>query len=121
MLHWLIFCLCEGWGIQSLTTSYNAFMCLVACPSFKFFVYFPNSSISTTPVKVIIMIIIILIGCLHGQLRLVNGSIPNAGRLEICIMDQWGTICNDGWTHDNAEVACRQLGYSTDGKNCMAH
>ena len=31
--------------MQSLTTSYNPFMCLVACPSFKFFVYFPNSSI----------------------------------------------------------------------------
>ena len=109
--------------MQSLTTSYNSFMCLVACPiaSSSLSIFQIPLYISTTPVKVIIMIIIILIGCLHGQLRLVNGSIPNAGRLEICIMDQWGTICNDGWTHDNAEVACRQLGYSTDGKTCMAH
>lgn len=55
-------------------------------------------------------------GCLYGQLRLSNGSEPNVGRLEICINNKWGTICDDKWTHTNAQVACRQLGYSTDGK-----
>ena len=56
-------------------------------------------------------------GCLYGQLRLVNGSGPNVGRLEICIDNNWGTVCDDLWTKaNNAQVVCRQLGYSPDGK-----
>ena len=53
---------------------------------------------------------------MYGQLRLVNGSGPNVGRLEMCINNEWGTICDDKWTDTNAQVACRQLGYSTDGE-----
>ncbi|XP_019862092.1 PREDICTED: uncharacterized protein LOC109590634, partial [Amphimedon queenslandica] len=54
-------------------------------------------------------------GCIFGDLQLVNGNRTNIGRLEICINNEWGTVCDDGWTHTNAEVICRQLGYSTIG------
>ena len=33
------------------------------------------------------------------------------GRIEICLGEEWGTICDDGWTQTDAIVACRQLGY----------
>ncbi|XP_033732141.1 neurotrypsin-like [Pecten maximus] len=48
-----------------------------------------------------------------GVLRLQKGPIQNEGRLEIYHDDKWGTVCDDEWkTHpQNAEVACRQLGY----------
>ena len=54
----------------------------------------------------------------NNTLRLVGGSFANEGRLEICINGVWGTICayDDSWTYTNAQVACRQLGYSTTGK-----
>ncbi len=51
--------------------------------------------------------------------RLVNGN-RNAGRLEISINGQWGTVCNDFWNdidypnvtqgYLNAQVACKSLG-----------
>ncbi|XP_033747454.1 scavenger receptor class A member 5-like [Pecten maximus] len=43
--------------------------------------------------------------------RLVNGSRPNQGRVEIYHNGQWGTICDDGFRDDEARAVCRALGY----------
>ena len=51
--------------------------------------------------------------CNTGDIRLVNGSNPLEGRLEICINNAWGTICHDSFSSDDAGVACRQLGNVT--------
>ena len=47
-----------------------------------------------------------------GTLRLVDGEVEHEGRLEMYYDGQWGTICNDYWTNEDADVACKQLGYS---------
>ena len=54
--------------------------------------------------------------CTTGQLRLVGGNIPNEGRVEICIDNEWGTVCDNGWSSTDATVVCRQLGYSIQGQ-----
>ena len=50
--------------------------------------------------------------CNDGDVRLVGGSTFNQGRLEVCINNAWGSVCDSVgvFTRDEAKVACRQLG-----------
>lgn len=44
--------------------------------------------------------------------RLADGPLPNMGRLEIFKNDTWGTVCDDLWGQTDADVVCKQLGYT---------
>ena len=59
----------------------------------------------------------------NGNLRLVDGTLTDdegrlcEGRLEIFYDGAWGTICDDYWTKEDADVACRALGFAASVDN----
>ena len=56
-------------------------------------------------------------GCVHGDIRLAgSGTSSTRGRVEVCLNNVWGSVCDDLWSTNDAKVACRQLGYSDQCK-----
>ena len=53
--------------------------------------------------------------CDDGSVRLVDGEKETEGRVEICLGEVWGTICNDHWSKEDTEVLCRKLGLKSSG------
>ena len=52
--------------------------------------------------------------CTNGTVRLVDGPVESAGRVEVCIHGVWGRVCGASWDSSAARVVCTQLGYSVN-------
>ena len=57
--------------------------------------------------------------CNEGDVRLVNGTVENQGRLEVCTGGVWGTVCSSGFSRAAAYVACKQLGLDDINGMCL--
>lgn len=53
--------------------------------------------------------------CVLGEVRLSGGYSPLEGTVEICVDGEWGSVCDDLWSSEDANVVCRQLGFSNLG------
>ena len=50
--------------------------------------------------------------CQAGTIQLVASQSEGTGLVQVCLDGSWTYVCRSGWSNADAEVACRQLGYS---------
>ena len=50
--------------------------------------------------------------CRNGDVRLQDGEEESVGRVEVCLGGEWTTYCGYQWDNRDAQVVCRQLGFS---------
>ena len=58
--------------------------------------------------------------CSEGDIRLVGGRSSAEGRVEVCVNNAWGTVCDDSWSSVDASVACRQAGFSAQNAQALS-
>ena len=65
---------------------------------------------------IVIMSFLLLTDCTDGDIRLIGANSDSMGTVEHCINGEWTTICDNGWTTEDAQVVCAQLGQPSAGE-----
>ena len=47
--------------------------------------------------------------CTHGAVQLVGGSTTNQGRVEVCVGQTWGTVCQYGFYNQLTRILVSKL------------
>lgn len=77
--------------------------------TYNFYTHLSQSIVCTILVEPILPA-----NCTAGHVRLIGGSTPNKGRLEICISDVWTSVC-PSFGSEETGIVCEQLGYLRAG------
>lgn len=59
-----------------------------------------------------VLLFLDLLACSDSDVRLVGSNKTSEGTVEVCYYNNWGIISDESWGSEEAQVVCRQLGFS---------
>ena len=62
-----------------------------------------------------LMLTLVALACNTGDVRLAGSSTSTAGTVEVCSNGLWYLVCDEGWSQEDAIVACKSAGFSALG------
>lgn len=65
---------------------------------------------------ILLLLLLCTVLCREGDARLQGSVNGNKGRVEICRLEQWQTVCNMEFDSMEASVVCAELGFSRMSK-----
>ena len=95
----------------------SVFLCTIVHASC---VFERSPVMSTSPlIKCLIFPVNATTPCINGDVYLAGES-GSEGTVQLCYNNEWGTVCDNGWTGKDADVVCRQLGYLSKWKETVS-
>ena len=55
--------------------------------------------------------------CINGSVRVIGGGSAYEGEVQVCVNQDWVSLCDSDWSDQEASVVCKQLGFSGIGMN----
>lgn len=110
---------CSGTENNILNCSHNTIQQYRCYSAYDAYVQCPGVPINFKAVDMNIIILVPTIvqsNCTKGDVRLARGLSQYEGIVEICYGSSWLSICPRSWGSADAQVVCRQLGYTPIGQ-----
>ena len=96
-------------GMRNVLTISRGWFCDHHCHNF-FLLLFSNA-LTNKLRNLILFVLFMSLAVGPGAVRLVNGTL-SSGTVQIFYDQKWGTVCDESWDITDANVVCRQLGFS---------
>ena len=94
-------------GMRNVLTISRGWFCDHHCHNFFLF----SNAVTNKWRNLILFVLFMPLAVGPGAARLVNGT-HSSGIVQIFYDEKWGTVCDESWDNTDANVVCRQLGFS---------
>ena len=96
-------------GMRNVRTISRGWFCDHHCHNFLLLLF--SNALTDKLRNLILFVLFMPLAVGPGAVRLVNGTL-SSGTVQVFYDQKWVTVCDESWDITDANVVCRQLGFS---------